>query len=123
MSHERTVYNIMGLLAEFGGLFSAVSKIFAILGLFVNYRVHTAKMINEMYFLKLSNNKQPNLGMWKNVKKLTRNLNELTFSITDMFTEVKKFFCQVMCCRCGKNKHKKYLNRTEKIFLKGFYQV
>jgi len=57
MAHERNVYNIMGLLAEFGGLFSAVSKIFAVLGLFVNYRVHTSKMINEMYFLKLSNNK------------------------------------------------------------------
>ncbi len=57
MVHERNVYNIMGLLAEFGGLFSGVAKVFAIIGLFVNYRVHTSNMINEMYFLKLSNNK------------------------------------------------------------------
>jgi len=61
----------MGLLAEFGGLFAIVSKIFAAIGIFINSRVHSASMLNEMYYLKLSDKLDPKKGTWKNLKKLT----------------------------------------------------
>lgn len=74
------LFNIVGLLAEFGGLFTLVSKAFTIIGLFLNTRVHSAAMLNEMYYLKLSNKKNKSRDMWKGLNKFTSNLYELTFS-------------------------------------------
>ena len=82
----------MGLLGEFGGLFAIVSKLFAIIGLFINSRVHAASMLNEMYYLKLSSKLDPKKGMWSNLKKFTDHLYEITFSPMDRLAEVKKGF-------------------------------
>ena len=81
--HKRLLHNITELLAEFGGLFTLVSKAFIIIGIFMNTRVHSAAMLNEMYYLKLSNKKNKTKGMWTNLNKFTSNLYELTFSQID----------------------------------------
>jgi len=80
----------MGLLAEFGGLFAIVSKLFAVIGFFINSRVHSASMLNEMYYLKLSDKLDPKKGTWKNLNKLTKNLYEIKFNPLDRFAEVRK---------------------------------
>ena len=87
--HHRKVYNVLRLLSEFGGLFTVISNFFAIIGVFINSRVHSANILSEMYYLKLSKKKDPNAGMWKNPKQFTPNLNQFMFSMTDQFTEVK----------------------------------
>ena len=88
--HSRNVFNVMGLLAEFGGLFAIVAKLFAVIGLFINSRVHSAAMLNEMYYLKLSDKLDPKKGMWSNLGKLTNNLYEITFTPLDRLAEVRK---------------------------------
>ena len=75
-----------------------------------------------MYYLKLSDKKDPK-GVWNNLKKLTNNLYEITFSASDRFAEIKKGFTQVFCCACKKDAYKNHMKRSDKIFLKGFYHM
>ena len=67
-THDREAYNVLNLLSEFGGLFTLVTKFFGIIGFFINTRVHSASMLSELYYLKLSSKKDPKQGMWKNSK-------------------------------------------------------
>lgn len=113
----------MGLLAEFGGLFSVVAGVFATMGFFINSRVHAADMLNEMYYLKLSEKKDVQQGMWKNLKVLTGNLYEFTFTKKDMFCEMKDLGYQMCCCRCGENDYKTHLDRTELLYFKGLCKI
>jgi len=54
------VFNIISLVAEIGGLSSAVLKLAMILGIFINSRVHIETLVKENYFLKLSAHKKNN---------------------------------------------------------------
>ena len=79
-------------------------------------------MLNEMFFLKL-NHKKPKKGMWTNLNNFTPNLNELTFSFTDMISEVKQVFIELLCSKSLKCSRQVNLSRTEKIFIKGFHRI
>ena len=118
--HARKSYTIITLLAEFGGLFTLVSKVFLTVGLFLNSRVQTSNLLNEMYYLKLSTEKKGYVGMWSKYRKFTPNLHELTFSKRDMLCEIKQTFLKVFCCTGKVDKH---MCRTEKLFLKGLYKI
>ena len=86
--HHRTHYNIIALLAEFGGLFTLISTVFSVIGTFINTRVHTAGMLEEMYYVKLKSSLGTK-GMWPNLTKFTENLHQLNFSKMDTYYEVK----------------------------------
>ena len=58
----------------------------------------------------------PSKGMWKNLRKFTDNLHELTFSNNDYFSGIKVAVLNLIKCCCKNGKEKKYLGRTEKIF-------
>ena len=118
--HTRKSYTIVALLAEFGGLFAIVSKAFGIIGLFLNSRDQMSNLLNEMYYLKLSTKQKGFAGMWKNHKKFTDNLHELTFSNKDMLCEIKETFFKVFCCTPKVDIH---MSRTEKFFIKGLHKI
>ena len=113
----------MGLLAEFGGLFAIISKVFALIGLLINERALASSMLKNMYFLKLNDKLDPKEGMWPNLKNLTSHLYEIDFGTMDRFAEVRKGLVTIFCCACSWNAHKKHINRREKLFLKGFYKI
>ena len=98
VEHSRQLYNLLDLLADFGGFFTLVTKMFMFLGLMVNTRVHAASMLHEMFYLKLSSKKKTTSGMWKDLKHFTSNLYEINFSQRDLMTEVKQFFAAIFCC-------------------------
>ena len=78
--HSRMVYNVVALTAEIGGLFDIITKAFALIGLLINERALAAAMLNQMYFLKLSDKLNPQKGMWKHLTKFTTNLYEIKFN-------------------------------------------
>lgn len=123
IEHTRLVSNVVGLLSEFGGLLFLLTTIFASVGFAFNYRLHTATMIHQMYFLKLAGKKDPKKDMWTNMKNVTPNLHQITFSVMDLFTDLKSCCCKYVCCKHGKDKQNQYLNRTEKIYMKGFHAM
>jgi hypothetical protein len=86
--HSREAFNLLALLAEFGGLFAVVSKLFAVIGQLINERVHASGMLNEMYYLKLSDKQKEKKR--PNFKKISNNLHEIDFSTWDRFAEIKK---------------------------------
>ena len=77
--HERRLFNILHLLAEFGGIFILVSRVFIFMGSLMNSRVLAASILKEMFYLKLNTGKGTK-GMWSNLKSFTSNLHEINFS-------------------------------------------
>ena len=50
VEHHRNVYNIINLLAEFGGVWGLVFALYKLIGSTINRKLITAKFINELYF-------------------------------------------------------------------------
>jgi len=55
--HKREAYNILQLLSEFGGLHRSIFGALGILGFFINTRLFIGKLIREMYFIKIREEK------------------------------------------------------------------
>ena len=90
-------------------------KSLSVIGLFINSNLFIAKIINEMYFVRIcSNHHSSTLG--KKTTKLTNNLYQIKFSWSDIFTSIKIFCCSKLCCR----PKEKVMKRSEIIFSKGY---
>ena len=48
--HHRNVYNIINLLAEFGGVWGLVFGIYSVIGKTINRNMIIAKFVKELYF-------------------------------------------------------------------------
>jgi len=59
------VFNILDLIAEFGGLSSTIMQLGIAIGFFINSRIHIEALIQENYFLKLSDNLDNSDNLWK----------------------------------------------------------
>ena len=61
--------------------------------------------------------------MWSNLRHLTSHLYEIDFGVMDRFAEVREVLACIFCCACKEGSEKKYTNRREKLFVKGFSQI
>ena len=53
IEHIREVNNVLQLLSVFGGLYKAIMAALGVVGLVINSHLFIAKIINEMYFVKI----------------------------------------------------------------------
>ena len=53
-SHYREAQNILNILSDFGGIFAISIRFLSLIGVFINQRLFIARMIRNIYFVKLN---------------------------------------------------------------------
>ena len=92
IEHKRNLKHIFGVLAEFGGLASAILTFGTLLGINVNQKLFMGKIITKIFSFKgfgeSSKVNEPN----------DESLREIEFSLIEKFGHAKITLFKVLCC-------------------------